>query len=465
MFQWRVLNGDYVGHLGLALAHPLYIAAGRALMLVARDQLPLLLNAFSGLGMAVALANIAAVVAVLTGRVRAGLIAAATLAFAHTAWWLATIAEIYTWSLAGFTAEVWLLALLLRRPRWHLLVGLALVNGLGLCVHNFALLGLPVYVLATVALVARRRLAAWALAAAAGAWVVGAGLYLAMTVHLAVTGGSWTNAAVSALVGRYGRQVLNVTTPSRQWKANVVFSAMNFIGLLLPLAVIGWARLSKRVGGPTALALAGLTVIHVVFFLRYPVPDQFTFILPTLAMMTVAAGIGASVVMDISSMWRRGLYALCLLSLVWQPAVFAAAPKLARRLAPAMVKVRTPGRDEARYWLVPWKHNEDSARRFANAALSQASPDGVIIPDSTCGHPLKLAQEIQGIGAGVIVQFAGSPIASRDLTEANIRSVFAGRALYVVSDKPGYAPKDILNGAQLDRPEGSLLFRVKWTEK
>ena len=29
MFQWRVLNSDLTGDLGLALAHPLYIAAGK----------------------------------------------------------------------------------------------------------------------------------------------------------------------------------------------------------------------------------------------------------------------------------------------------------------------------------------------------------------------------------------------------------------------------------------------------
>ena len=61
MFQYRVLTGDYWGDLGLALAHPLYIAAGRTLLLFSRQHLPLLLNAFSGLGMAIALANLAAI--------------------------------------------------------------------------------------------------------------------------------------------------------------------------------------------------------------------------------------------------------------------------------------------------------------------------------------------------------------------------------------------------------------------
>ena len=331
--------------------------------------------------MAVALANIAAVVCKLTGRTRAGLLAAAMLAVAHTTWWLATIAEVYTWSVAGLTAEIWLLVLLLRRPRWDLLAGLALVNGLGLCVHNFALLGLPVYVVAAIALAVRRRVPVWSLAAAAGAWLLGAGIYLGMTVHLAAISGSWTDAVLSALTGRYGPQVLNVAAASPQWKANAVLSAMNFTGVLLPLAVVGWVRLARHIGRPAAWALGALTVIHATFFLRYPVPDQFTFILPTLVMIAVAAGVGVSALMGISPKWRLAVSAVCLLSLAWQPGLYAVAPTLAKRMAPSMARERKAIRDEARYWLVPWKHNERSARSFALRALLEAAPDRTALAD------------------------------------------------------------------------------------
>jgi len=464
MFQWRVLAGKYVWYHGLALSHPLYIAAGRLLLLFSRNHLPLLLNCFSGVGMAVALANVAAVVTRLTSRARAGLLAAAVLAVAHTAWWLATIAEVYTWSVAGLTAEVWLLVLLLRKPRWHLLAGLALVNGLGLCVHNFALLPLPVYATVAVALAVKRRIPAWSLAAAAGAWIVGAGVYLGMTVHLAVTGGSWVGAALSALMGRYGPQVLNVAAASPQWKANVVLSAMNFTGVLLPLAIVGWARLTRHAGRPIAWSLCALTIVHATFFLRYPVPDQFTFILPTLTMIAIAAGVGVAALMGISARWRVAVSTACLLSLIWQPVLYALAPALAKRLAPTITATRVPLRDEARYWLVPWKHNEQSARDFAETALAEASPDGAIIPDSTCKYALKLAQELWGIGRDVTIQFAGSPIPSGPVTEANIRRVFAGRRLYVVSDKPGHAPKCVLDRADLDKTPGGALYRVRWRE-
>ncbi len=35
MLQFRIVTGDYIGNLGLALAHPLYIAIGRLFLLVA----------------------------------------------------------------------------------------------------------------------------------------------------------------------------------------------------------------------------------------------------------------------------------------------------------------------------------------------------------------------------------------------------------------------------------------------
>ncbi|MBS3820411.1 MAG: DUF2723 domain-containing protein, partial [Phycisphaerae bacterium] len=175
-FQWRCLSGDLEGTMGLARAHPLYIAVGSVIARLAGPAMPLALNAFSGLGMAVALATFAAVACRLSGSRLAAVMMAALLGLAHTAWWLSTIAEVYTWSLAALAGEVYLLLRLLERPNWRWLSLLALVNGLGLCVHNFALLGLPVYGAVVAVLLAKRRLPARALLPAGAAWLLGAGL-------------------------------------------------------------------------------------------------------------------------------------------------------------------------------------------------------------------------------------------------------------------------------------------------
>ena len=77
MFQWRVLNSDLTGDLGLALAHPLYIATGKLFMWFPLGDMPMRLNFLSGMGMAVALANLAAVLFLLTGKRWIGFIIAA----------------------------------------------------------------------------------------------------------------------------------------------------------------------------------------------------------------------------------------------------------------------------------------------------------------------------------------------------------------------------------------------------
>ncbi|HAU36139.1 MAG TPA: hypothetical protein DCX07_00295 [Phycisphaerales bacterium] len=457
MFQWRVLTGDVTGKLGLALAHPLYIAAGRALATVSADHLPALLNAFSGVGMAVALANLAAVVAILTGRRWIGLLIAAVLAVAHTPWWLATIAEVYTWSIAGLTAELWLLVLLIRRPNWQALAALALVSGLGWSLHNFALLPLPVYLAAMIVLLARRKLPGWSLAVAAAAYVVGAGPYLAMIVPLAARAGV-VEAVRSALVGNYGRQVTNLAAVSMHWKANAALTAMNFVSALLPLAVVGWIRFRKRLGGALAAALAAVTLIEIVFYVRYPVPDQFTFLLPSLVLIAVAAGVGLAVLSDA---WRAAAVAACLASIVIQPAFYALAPDLARRQMGSRVRERElPFRDELRYWMTPWKHNENSAERFARAALAQAAPNGVILPDSTSEHPLLLVQRLEGLSPRVAVQYEGQPLPPYSRNPGRFRRILGDRRLFAVTSQPGDLPRALSSDATIERAPGNMLYSI-----
>jgi hypothetical protein len=462
MFQWRVWAGDYHGDLGLALAHPLYIAAGQAFRLLPERFFAAGLNFFSGLGMAVALANLAALVALVTGRTWAGFLAAAMLSVAHTVWWLSTVAEVYTWSVAGLTGELWLLVLLLRRPRPTLLAALAFVNGLGWCVHNFALLPLPVYVVVAVVLVARRRLPVWSLAAAAAAYVAGSAMYLAMIVETAVPSGNLVEAVRSALFGGYGQQVVNVVKASRHWRANLALASLNFASALLPLAVVGWLHLRRAAGTGLAAALAAITCIELAFVLRYPVPDQFTFLLPTLTMVAVAAGIGLGALADVSRRARRLAAGACCLSILLQPLLLAAAPALVAGAGwqPRRTR-RLPFRDELRYWLVPWKHNEDSAERFAAAALRQARAGGVILADETSKYPLALLQERDGLAPLVKVQMsANRPLPDYGRDPTGFRKVLGNRPLYLVTKAGGYVPEALTRDAKFERGEAEALYRL-----
>jgi hypothetical protein len=394
MFQYRVITADYTGQLGLALAHPLYIAAGQLARLAGPARTPFLLNAFSGLGMALAAANVAAIAAVWTSRRWIGLAVAAMLLTAHTAWWLATIAEVYTWSVAGLTAEIWFLTRLLDRPTKGRLALLAGVNGLGLCLHNLALLALPVYLAVAVVLILRKHLPGRSLALAAATWILAAGPYLAMTVHLAVVTSDPTGAIRSALVGQYAAQVLNVARASANFRANMALTALNFASLLGPLAAVGLVVLSRRLGRRLGWTILAITAVELLFFIRYNVPDQFTFFLPSLVMLCLAGAVGLSALADTGRVGRGLAIAASGLSVMLPPIVYAAGPGWIQQAGIRVSRSRTlPYRDETRYWMVPWKHNETSAARFAFGALHQA--DGqVVLVDSTSLFPLLAAMEM-----------------------------------------------------------------------
>jgi hypothetical protein len=465
MFQQRVLTGDYTGGLGLALAHPLYVAMARPLVWVSREHLPFLLNCFSGIGAAVALANVAVLGWVLTGRRWIGALAAAMLATAQAMWWLATIAEVYTWSVACLSLEIILLVALVRRPRWWLAALLLGASGVGLCIHNFALLPLPVYSAVVVVLTARRKLPAWSVPVAAAAWLAGASPYVAMTASLAGGTGDWHGAIRSALTGDYGGKMLRLSDESHRLRENAALAAMSFLGLLLPAATLGWFRMAARQGRALATALAALTAVEVLFFVTYRVPDQFTFILPSLTMLAVAAPVGVAVLADRSRRWRSAVVCAALASLLWQPAAYRAAPGAARALGVRAATIeRVPFRDEARYWMTPWKQDERSAALFAAAAFDEAAPDGVIVPDSTSQPPLELYGELRRPHSSVTVQTPHGPLPDYATNLARFRQALGGRKLFLVNPQPRYSSAALLDALLPPRKPypGAALNEAAW---
>lgn len=459
MFQYRAWRGDVASPLGLALAHPLYVGAGWLLKFVPIGGFPLRLNVLSALGMAAACANLAAVAMLLTGRRWIAVAVAGMMALAHTPWWLASVAEVYTWSLAGFTAELWVLVLLIRRPTWGKLASLALLNGLGLCVHNFALLPLPVYLTVAIVLVARKRLPAWSLGAAAVAWLAGAGLYLGMIVAEIVGGAGFVATIRSALFGTsYQGQVLNTRLA---WgtvrKANLAMMLMNVLGPQL-LFVLGAWVLRRRVGGALAAVLGALAAIQLLFVLRYNVPDQFMFFLPALAMLNLLAALGLAQLADAGRWARRIAVGVVAVWIVAAPLAYALAPAAVG--SPARAR-ELPYRNEARYWLVPWKHDEDSAERFARSALEgpdRVAAGAIIVADATSYYPLALARDIHDLRPDVTLLGGHEPWTELPHPDDGVDAFFAAagdRPVYVVSPAPGYCPKALLEQAQFD-PAGDV---------
>jgi hypothetical protein len=388
------------------------------------------------------------------------------LAVAHADWWLSTLAEVYTWTVAGLTAEMWLLACLVRRPSWRPLAGLAFVSGLGLCAHNFALLPLPIYFVLAVVLRFRRSLTGWALVGGAVAWLGGAGMYLGFVIHEAAVTGDIGGAIGSALFGKYTAQVLNTSAVSQNFRANMALSGLSLISMLGPLAIVGWFGMRRRLGGTLAVALGAITVIEALFFIRYPVPDQFTFILPSLVMVAMSAGVGLSVLADASRRVRISAVVLCVASVAGGPAFYAVAPTL---LGASGVRVnrsrKLPFRDEMRYWLVPWKQNEDSAERFSVSALDLARGDSVILADSTSICSLLVTRAANPQFKDIWIANPDCPLPSYDDDPQGYHAVLAGRSLYVVSPHGGMSPGLRADTEVVPCPADSpVLYRIEWKQ-
>jgi len=460
--QLRILTGDYTGNLGLALAHSLYIAIGRLFLLLPRVADVTLLNFCSGAGMAITLANVSVLGFLLTGRRWIGLMTAGMLAVMHTPWWLATIAEVYTWNTAFFTAELIFLIVCLRKPSLSTVTGLFLLAGLNVSVHNMALLSLPVYGICVLILVCRRSLPVVCIPIAAAAWLCGAVPLVWLLVQETLQTGSLQASVESMLFGRYAGDVLNVSLSSPLMVVNAALSSLNFLHAGLVLGVLGWAVMVKRIGKPLAWSLFALLSLHGLFFLRYSVPDQFMFILPTLVLFSLGMAVGMDVLACRSAAMRKAVVVACLFSIVLMPLTYAALPPILRAFDLDVKRARVLAfRDEMRYWIVPWKHNEHSAEQFARTALLEAAPDGLILCDSTAYYPLILTKDrMQGV-EGILIDGYTTMASLYGDEPAALKQALQERDIFLVSSGFNFIPEANRQDFEIVKEPESILYSLR----
>jgi len=463
--QWRILSGDYTGVEGVALSHPLYIGMAHAFERVCPLGGPLFrLNLFSSLGMALALTGLALLVIRLTGSLRAAAGAVLLLGLAHMPWWLASVTEVYTWSLAAVLFELVLLHSLLTAPRPRTLVALALVSGIGLSIHDFALLSLPVHLTAAVLLVRRGQLPLRALGWGVPAYLVGCSSFLALFAQEALASRSVGAAVSSALFGHaYARQVLGLWSETiRLAVPNLCLFLLNFASPCWWLAMAGVCVARRRVAQPFRACLLALTAIHALFFLRYFVADQAQFALPTLGLLAVWSGIGFAWLLERVERRRRAALryiwnAILLGGLAIAPLVYWGACQVivARDLAPHRARA-LPFRAEVRYWVMPWKCNEHSAQRCTDAIRAQLEPGALLYADGSVAGPLLATAAATRRQMSMQLVSPYDP-AAPDV--AKLARATPARPFYVVSPVRGYIPDSLLNGDFVFTKTG-VLYRV-----
>ena len=395
LFQLRILSNDLQGDAGLALAHPLYVATAHLLarLMPASAQL-WFLNALSGFWGALAVGAAFACAWRLTRSLRAAALAALSLGGAHMFWWLSTMSEVYTLSVLLLACETYCLLTAVQERRPWPAVAALLANGVHFSVHNFALLSLPVDLAALGWLAWRepagRRGGVLLLAVAAGmaAWLAGALPILTLAADRHQEMGSLWETVQDVLVGRYGAAVAGrMEVPIRVTLFNYALAGMSFaLPCLLPALRAFRHFRPSRTMRPETVLLAVLLLVHFLFWVRYRVADQATFLLPTLFLALMLAA------RPLATARRPRLLAVAtLLASVFVP---AAAVTLLDTHAGALLRQRgpLPFRDDLRYFALPWKHNETSAARFASAARRELPTGALLYVDSTTMPPLAVAR-------------------------------------------------------------------------
>ncbi len=381
-FILRIVTGELVNELGIALSHPLHFWLGRAAMALTGLEPAFAITLVSSLGGALTVANLYGAARTLTGRRAAALFAAVSLGLANVFWHLSTVAECYTVTTALLSAELWCLIAYARHRRGWMLIAAALANGVGLANHNLAALTTPIIVWITIDQLVRRRISFGAALAAAAAWIIGTLPLTLLSLVQWLATGDLAGTIRSTLFGHgYQSHVLGASISVRQLGITSAFIALSFPNLFLLLAALGLVR-RRRPSVPlmTYAALVAALVIHAAFVLRYNVIDQHTFLLPTLCVLALFAAVGFSRVQTFwPPRWRKATVGIALALLLLTPVVYFIAPRVARHYQVLEGFRNKPYRDDYTYLFVPWAVVETSAARMSSEALELAGDDGLIL--------------------------------------------------------------------------------------
>lgn len=434
MFQWRIYYADYMGGLGIALAHPLYIMIAHAFSNVPFIDNIYAINCFSAVSMALAVANVGLIAAFLTGRLFVGAGVAIMFSVLHTVWWLAAIAEVYALHAAVLTIEIMLLILFIQKPSLKAGCALFFFNGLNLAIHNMALLSLPVYLGVLLNYAIKRRTGWSSVLLCMCAYCAGALPFVVLIIKKLLEGNNLSSVLMSALLGDYALQVFNSSLRWDYAGVNAGIVSLNCVSALILFACVGLFVMHRYLNTVTLLSLVSITALELLFAARYPVPDQFTFFVPTLLMISLIAAFGLKLFMEKGAFFQKAAMGICILSIVVPPVLYGAAPNLLQYAGVEISRNRQrPFRNEMRYWLVPWKHNERSAEEFSRAALCQAAPDGIIISDGTAYYPLIVTQQLMQKYDSVTVSRSWASVTSCANERLNsIVSLIDKQSVYVV---------------------------------
>lgn len=456
--QVRVVQRDVTGILGLALSHPLFYVTAIAFQGLPFESSAFKTNLVAPLFGALTVANLYWLLRQMTGRGMAAACGAIALAVSHAFWQHCAMPEVYTISTALLTAELLALWQFERTGRARWIGWLFFANGLSLSNHNLALLSLACYGLLVLWLLAKRVIKVSVFGLSAGAWLLGAGLYLGLVLRMLFSGAGARETLKSALVGvNFVQNVFNFSDLPRLAVKSVLFLGLDFPTPAALLAFVGLAVLTRLPQRRFAVTAAGLLAIHLLWAVHYNVPDQFEFFVPSLVLIALLIGLGAaSFLSRHGRAWSRATIAAVLLPVL----VYAVLPPLARAANFSLgAKRDVPFRDTYAYFLRPWQTGYDGPERFVQALCKDLPSGAVLLADGTTVRPIHYAQVTHTWNEAIrVYPRLGEPEGIWP-DEAAFRDDLAGGRVYVVTPQSVYAPEWLVARYQFE-PAGPV-FRVQ----
>jgi len=362
-----------------------------------------------------------------TGRVAAGVLAAAALGTATTFWSQATTANVRSLT-ALFTAlAIWLL-LEIRQQRAagrqpeRLYALLALTLSLGI-VHHASLVFMSAIFLLVVLwldpglLRSPRR---WWRPALAGLLGLLPLLYFPLRAGADAPGANRSLATVSGFLDHvlargFSNDFFYFRTPATLWPRLQVMGnvlSFQFYPLLLGGMALGLLLLLRR-DRPLALLLGGSFALHTLVTASYRAPQTVEYMLPAYVPAVICLG------MALEAEWPSG------------PLLYRFFPLPLNQLLAAVLLVVTLQQGIGHYASFEWLHKEDDARAYMAALLAGAPSESVLLADWHWFTPLQYVQEVEKVRPDVEVRYVfpiGEPYAvtwARQIGEAHA----AGRAV------------------------------------
>jgi hypothetical protein len=270
---------------------------------------------------------------------------------------------------------------------------------------------------------------------------------------------------MSWLVGVHSAKVFNVEIMGSMLAKVVAYVGMNFPTPLVFLAIPGvWLmRKSGRILELNLLLIAFLSFF--LFAVRYNVPDQYVFMIPSYLLLILFAAVGVGWLLE--RYRSRSILAAVLVLSCFGPAVYAVVPGLMKQHFPDFqpwndrdITYRDPY-----YWhLRPWRFGYDGAERYVREVYEVLPPNSFLLIGPTARPPFLYLQASEGLRRDVQLNRPG--FAQEDwldpvdpLSPEHHDRVMREGLLFLGSNDPVLISRPLRVGAYRILPFG-LVFKV-----